>query len=144
MLLRNFATCCVDVVVVVVAVGSYRVAAQTTAALSTKGGFSELQLLFETLDKDGDGKVTSKEWGSAVSENQELLSKYFGGATLAEIGGAFKRIDTNCSGSLDWDEFVEDSGAYTDATDKLATSVASAAMSSGIQEDMLRGVSELP
>jgi Ca2+-binding EF-hand superfamily protein len=50
--------------------------------------------------------VTSKEWGSAVSQNKEVMQKYFGGKNVKAIGKAFKRIDADDSGGLTWDEFV--------------------------------------
>ena len=75
------------------------------AAMSTDEGYAELKALFESLDKDGDGKVTGKEWGSAVHKNKDVLAKFFGGATMKEIGQAFRRLDTDGSGDLTWDEF---------------------------------------
>ena len=82
-------------------------AKQLAAAMNTDEGYAELRALFQTLDMDGDGTVTSKEWGAAVSKNKELLGKYFGGATAKEIGMAFKRLDADGSGDLSWEEFVE-------------------------------------
>lgn len=75
-------------------------------AISTPEGMAELQALFETLDKDGDGHVTGKEWGKAVSKNKKALAKFFGGQSMKEIGQQFKRIDANGDGELTWDEFV--------------------------------------
>ena len=77
-------------------------------------GLEELRKLFDTLDKDHDGKVTGQEWGSKVRENQTLLAKYFGGSALKEIGSAFKRIDTDGNASLSWDEFVAAAGLKKD------------------------------
>lgn len=81
-------------------------------AMETDEGSAELKQLYETLDKDGDGKVSSKEWGSAVYKNQDIMKKYFGGRTLEEIGRAFNRIDADNSDSLTWDEFVRDTSAW--------------------------------
>lgn len=78
-------------------------------ALETQEGAKELKALFDTLDKDGDGRVTSKEWGSAVFKNKEVLAKYFGGKDVKAIGKAFKRLDADGSGDLTWDEFVSGS-----------------------------------
>ena len=39
-------------------------------AISSEEGRAELKALFSTLDKDGDGKVTKKEWGKALSKNK--------------------------------------------------------------------------
>mmetsp|Transcript_26567 Transcript_26567/g.65794 ORF Transcript_26567/g.65794 Transcript_26567/m.65794 type:complete len:126 (-) Transcript_26567:51-428(-) len=75
-------------------------------AMATEAGKEELHALFKTLDKNSDGTVSSKEWGSAVSRNKELLAKYFGGSSVAEIGQAFKRLDTDKSGDLSWAEFT--------------------------------------
>jgi hypothetical protein len=79
----------------------------------------ELRNLFDSLDKDHDGKVTGQEWGKKVKEHQTLLAKYFGGSTLKEIGGAFKRIDTDGNASLSWDEFVAASGLVQPAAPEL-------------------------
>jgi Ca2+-binding EF-hand superfamily protein len=73
-------------------------------------GLTELRGLFDSLDKDHDGKVTGQEWGKKVKENQALLAKYFGGSTLQEIGSAFSRIDADGNKSLSWEEFVEAAG----------------------------------
>ena len=76
------------------------------SALGSEEGRAELKALFAMLDKDGDGKVTSKEWGSSLSKNKELMGKYFGGSSMQEIGKAFKRLDLNGDGELDWEEFL--------------------------------------
>jgi len=90
----------------VVAATGARAAAQTAAMLATETGQAELKALFETIDKDADGKVTSKEWGRAVGANKELMAKYFGGSSPGQIGRAFKRIDIDGNGTLSWDEFL--------------------------------------
>ena len=54
----------------------------------------------------GDGTVSSKEWGQAVSKNKELLQKWFGGKDVKAIGKAFKKIDADGSGDITWDEFT--------------------------------------
>merc|ERR1719171_2863409 len=94
------------------------------AAADASKSLEELRNLFDSLDKDHDGKVTGKEWGKKVKENQTLLAKYFGGSTLKEIGSAFKRIDTDGNASLSWDEFVaaagEGAGGGVRADDELS------------------------
>lgn len=75
-------------------------------AATTAEGSADLKTLFDAIDLDSNGKVTSKEWGKSLSKNKDLMAKFFGGATMAEIGKAFKRIDTNSDGSLSWEEFV--------------------------------------
>ena len=69
----------------------------------------KIKMLCGQFDEDRDGKVTGKEWGSAVSKNKEVMAKYFGGKDLKAIGKAFKRIDADGSGDLTWEEFVEGS-----------------------------------
>ena len=48
--------------------------------------------------------MSSKEWGQAISKNQALAVKYFGGASMREIGAAFRRIDVDGSDDLTWEE----------------------------------------
>ena len=67
-------------------------------------GMTELRSLFEMLDKDSNGKVSSKEWGSQIRRNQAALSKHFGGASLSEIGRKFRQVDADGDGSLSWEE----------------------------------------
>mmetsp|Transcript_4165 Transcript_4165/g.9078 ORF Transcript_4165/g.9078 Transcript_4165/m.9078 type:complete len:521 (-) Transcript_4165:436-1998(-) len=76
------------------------------SAIASEEGRAELKILFETLDKSGDGKVSSKEWGSAVAKHEELLSKYFGGTTKEMVGKQFSRLDADGSGDLSWEEFA--------------------------------------
>jgi len=94
----------------VVAAGLELPAAPEPPAADASKGLAELRNLFDSLDKDHDGKVTGQEWGKKVKEHQTLLAKYFGGSTLKEIGSAFKRIDTDGNASLSWDEFVAAAG----------------------------------
>ena len=75
------------------------------ATMSTEDGLAELKQLFESLDKNADGAVSSKEWGGAVAKNEELLRKFFGGSTMKEVGMQFKRLDVDGNGELTWDEF---------------------------------------
>ena len=67
---------------------------------------AEVQRMIADIDKNGDGRVSSKEWGSAVGKNKAVMQKYFGGKDTKSIGKAFKRIDIDGSGDLTWDEFV--------------------------------------
>ena len=41
-----------------------------------------------------------------MSQNKEVMQKYFGGKNVKAIGKAFKKIDADGSGGLTWDEFV--------------------------------------
>eukprot|EP00571_Detonula_confervacea_P000126 CAMPEP_0172328274 /NCGR_PEP_ID=MMETSP1058-20130122/60267_1 /TAXON_ID=83371 /ORGANISM="Detonula confervacea, Strain CCMP 353" /LENGTH=187 /DNA_ID=CAMNT_0013045383 /DNA_START=997 /DNA_END=1560 /DNA_ORIENTATION=+ len=88
------------------------VAATLSAMLETKEGEQALRDLWDTLDADGDGKVSGKEWGSKVYQEQELMSKYFGGSSMAEIGAGFNRIDDNGDDQLTWDEFKSEVKSY--------------------------------
>ncbi|KOO22056.1 calmodulin [Chrysochromulina tobinii] len=78
-------------------------------ALESQQGAAELKALWDRLDKNGDGKVSGKEWGSAVHKNQQVMAKYFGGKDLKGIGKMFSKIDADGSGDLTWDEFVNGS-----------------------------------
>jgi Ca2+-binding EF-hand superfamily protein len=84
---------------------SYRAVQQMQTALDTEEGKNEFKALWDDLDKNGDGKVSSKEWGSKVFQNKDAMSKYFGGSDLASIGKMFNRIDANGDDSLSWEEF---------------------------------------
>ena len=88
------------------AVSGLDTAMMVARAMQTSEGAAELKSLFETLDEDGDGKVTSEEWAKSVSQNKEMLAKYFGGKDAKSIGEAFKRLDADRSGDLTWKEFV--------------------------------------
>ena len=90
---------------------AWGVLAQTSSAVLSEEGQAELKVLFDSLDEDGDGKVTIAEWGKAVAQNKELLAKYFGGDVAAKPAAgsafsAFKKIDVDNSGALDWAEFI--------------------------------------
>ena len=80
-----------------------------TRALGAQIADEQIDDMIALLDKDGDGRVTGKEWGSAVKKNADVMKKYFGGKDLKTIGKAFKRIDADGSGDLTWDEFVSGS-----------------------------------
>ncbi len=59
----------------------------------------ELQKVFQTLDKNGDGKLSK----------QELLEGYegiYGGFIRSELEKAFDAIDIDKSGSIDYNEFL--------------------------------------
>ena len=58
------------------------------AALATPEGRAEFKALFESLDANGDGALSSKEWGQGIGKKwheddafKELMKKYFGGAS---------------------------------------------------------------
>ena len=75
-------------------------------ALRSEEAQKELRALFNTLDTDKDGKVTSKEWGGKVKQNQAVLQKFFGGSTTAQVARVFKEIDLDDDKKLTWEEFV--------------------------------------
>ena len=72
---------------------------------ATPEGKAKLRELWTTLDKDGNGTISSKEWGKGVSANWKAMSSFFGGCTKAEVGKVFKTIDIDGSGDLTWEEF---------------------------------------
>ena len=110
-----------------------KLAAEGTAAAvqgvidmyATPEGKAALQELWVTLDKNGDGTISSKEWGKGIAANWKTMSKFFGGATKAEAGKAFKKIDVDGSGDLTWEEF-EGAIAGMDASLRLAQALESA------------------
>jgi Ca2+-binding EF-hand superfamily protein len=99
---------------------SLEIASKLAILLNETESSNELRQLWEALDKNSDGKVSSKEWGSAVFQNKDLLSKYFGGASMSEIGHAFNRIDSNKSDALTWDEFSSDAKSFAAASNLAA------------------------
>ena len=93
-------------------------------AVQTAKGNAELKAIFVALDKDSDGKVSSKEWGKGVSKNQEVLKKYFGGGTLAEVGMAFRRIDVNDDKHLTWEEMEAHAAELIGSSDAAGAALA--------------------
>merc|ERR1712093_756304 len=108
-------------------------------AMQTYESKAALKELFDTIDKDSNGKVSSKEWGSNVGQQKDVLAKYFGGATPAEVGQAFKRIDANGDGSLSWDEFVAAADLKCGSVDATMTKTAEAMQT----EDGMAALKEL-
>lgn len=66
-----------------------------------------LKAIHDSSDKDDDGRVSSKEWGKHAASTGKLKSTYFKGLSAKELGGAFKRLDTNGNGVLSWEEFSQ-------------------------------------
>lgn len=93
----------------------------------TEKGLAELKRLFDELDKDGNGTVSKKEWGSALTQHASTLSTFFGGNTLSQIGKKFKEIDTDGSGDLSWDEVKTAVNTANETGDGEAGAVAPAA-----------------
>ena len=80
---------------------------QLMKAVSTPEGRAELKSLFDQLDKNKDGRVSSAEWGESVHKFKDVLKKYFGGNTVANVDKLFRSIDANGSGSFTWEEFLQ-------------------------------------
>jgi Ca2+-binding EF-hand superfamily protein len=100
-------------------------AALTVATYAeSDSGSRELRKLFNSLDKNGDGRVSSKEWGAALSRHSGALAKHFGGASLAEIGQMFKRLDRDASGDLTWDEFVHGARRFNTTISRVSAAQA--------------------
>ena len=90
--------------------------------LTSPEGKAEMKALFQACDKDGNGTVSSKEWGKAIKSNWKVMAKFFGCVTMAEVGKSFKRLDADGSGDLTWDEFV-DAVEAMDVSLRLATAL---------------------
>merc|ERR1712147_498776 len=93
---------------------------QLSATVSSADGVAKLKALFDELDKDGNGGVSGKEWGSSVSKKRDALAKAFGGETLKSIGKLFTVADGDGDGSLSFDEFL----ALAQARGKLVVAAA--------------------
>ena len=61
-----------------------------------------------------DGVISVQEWGDGVAKHKDVIAKFFGGATIEEIGRQFARIDANNDEKLSWDEMLAAAG-ITDA-----------------------------
>lgn len=76
-------------------------------AVERDEGRAALKALYESLDADGDGKLTAEEWAHGLTANAEVLAKWFGDATVADDHlEAFAALDEDGNGSLSWDEFL--------------------------------------
>ena len=75
------------------------------AALETAEGKAAFKSLFDSLDANKDGAVSSKEWGKGVGKNRELMQKYFGGSTTGEVARMFGKINTDGDAKLTWVEW---------------------------------------
>lgn len=76
----------------------------------------ELRKLFASMDKNDDGKVSSKEWGQNLVKHFDSLKGLFGGRTMQEVGKFFNKFnldggkeneERDAAGEevLSWDEF---------------------------------------
>ena len=62
------------------------------------------------MDSNKDGVLSSKEWGNGVAKHKDVIAKFFGGATIEEIGRQFARIDADSNKELSWDEMLAAAG----------------------------------
>ena len=86
----------------------YKMAAKRLrAALATEEGKAELKALFMRVDIDGDGKLTPDEWSQGLAANNDVIEKYFWGCSVADNREVFTKIDTDNSGALTWEEFLD-------------------------------------
>ena len=83
-----------------------RAADQLADAMSSRQGQSDLRDFFSSLDTDGDGKISQKEWGHQLRKNKKMMLTYFVGASPKEVAATFKDIDIDGDGQLSWDEFT--------------------------------------
>lgn len=81
--------------------------------------------LFDSIDRNKDGLVSSEEWGNAVGHYKDLpaLMKFFGGHTVAEVGCAFAVIDVDDSKDLTWEEFIAAATSFSKDGTPLAQTV---------------------
>jgi len=80
--------------------------------------FTELKALWDKLNENADGVVTSKEWGHLINNNVQLVKKCFGDfQDLKEIGKYFNVIDKNHDKKLTWKEVVSARTALNDLSD---------------------------
>jgi len=88
------------------------------AATAVLPEFTELKKLWDQLNENADGVVTSKEWGHLIDNNVELAKKCFGEfKDLAEIGKFFNVIDENHDKKLTWKEVVSARTKLQDLSD---------------------------
>ena len=92
--------------------GHDRALEQLSEALSREEGRVELRKLFQQLDTDGDGRLSSEEWARGMGKQGTAMAKYFGGSTYEDLARAFSRIDANGDGCVTWDEMVEGAAHY--------------------------------
>ena len=88
----------------------WRPETQLDAALKTEDGRAELKALFDSLDANQDGVISVQEWGDGVAKHKDVIAKFFGGATIEEIGRQFARIDADSNKELSWDEMLAAAG----------------------------------
>ena len=101
------------------------------SALASAEGRAELKALFDALDANGDGAVSSKEWGQGLGKNQALMQKHFGGATAAEVGRQFNRIDADDDRKLTWSEMLSAAGIKDDGVSDLVREARSVGLGGG-------------
>ena len=61
-----------------------------------------------------EGFVSHSWQDDGVAKHKDVIAKFFGGATIEEIGRQFSRIDANNDEKLSWDEMMAAAG-ITDA-----------------------------
>merc|ERR1719230_123775 len=84
-------------------------------SLADPGRSAELRAVFGNMDKDSNGQIDTKEWGRIMSNPKVLavLKRHFGqDATVEEVGRAFKIIDVDSSGTIEFEELISASKAY--------------------------------
>ena len=89
---------------------STTVAKSLANALSSDGGRDALKAIFDSLDANGDGRISKREWGKGIRKHELSLTKYFG-ISLKGIGQKFSEMDADGSQDLSFEEFA--SGAMS-------------------------------
>ena len=85
---------------------------QLSDALAREDGRTDLRRLFNSLDRNRDGRISATEWAQGMSRDGPAMARYFGGTTYEDLARAFDRIDTNRSGYINWDEMERATRRY--------------------------------
>merc|ERR1719499_806543 len=63
--------------------------------------------LFKKLDKDGNGTLDSREWGSAIGKLHDEMKEAVGGDSKKETGKLWHVIDENSDGKITLEEYLK-------------------------------------
>ena len=75
-------------------------ASKFSAEQLTEEQIAEFKELFDFFDKDGDGKITTKEQGTVMRNSGQ-------NPTEAEVQGKINEVDADGNGTVDFEEFLQ-------------------------------------